>query len=89
MNKKELSKEYSKMSNGEISEKKALKEIEIFLETLQQALATDKQVKFLGRGVFEVLERKSRTIANPATREPMTIYPKKTVKFRVSKNLLK
>ena len=35
MNKRELAKVYSEMSNGEISERKALKEIDIFLETVK------------------------------------------------------
>ena len=35
------------------------------------------------------MERKPRIISNPSTRELMKIYPKKTVKFRVSKNVMK
>ena len=38
MNKRELAKVYSEMSKGEISTRKALKEIEVFLETMQEAL---------------------------------------------------
>lgn len=38
-------------------------------------------------GVFEILIRQPRVIANPVTKEPMKIYPKKTVKFRVSKKM--
>ena len=85
MNKRELAKVYSEMSNGEISERKALKEIDIFLETLEEALLIDGEVKFTKVGVFEILIRKPRVIANPITKELMTIYPKKTVKFRISK----
>ncbi|WP_308007709.1 HU family DNA-binding protein, partial [uncultured Fusobacterium sp.] len=36
-----------------------------------------------------VKERKPRIIANPVTKEPMKIYPKKTVKFRESKKINK
>ena len=87
MNKRELAKVYSEMSKGEISERKALKEIDIFLETLEEALLIDGEVKFTKVGVFEILIRKPRVIANPITKELMTIYPKKTVKFRVAKNI--
>ena len=87
MNKREVAKVYSEMSNGEISERKALKEIDIFLETLEEALLIDGEVKFTKVGVFEILIRKPRVIANPITKELMTIYPKKTVKFRISKKM--
>lgn len=87
MNKKELAKIYKEVSNGEISARKAAKKINIFLETLQEALQIDGTVVFINRGIFEIKERNSRTISNPVTRERMNIYPKKTVKFRVSKNM--
>ena len=89
MNKRELAKVYSEVSKGEVSARKALKEIDIFLETVQEALREDDLVVFRNIGIFEVKERKPRTIANPATKEPMKIYPKKTVKFKVSKNIFK
>ena len=89
MNKRELAKVYSEVSKGEISARKALKEIDTFLETIQEALQKNYSVIFKNIGVFEVIERKPRIIANPATREPMRIYPGKTVKFRVSKNIIK
>ena len=87
MNKKELAKVYKEVSNGKISARKAIKNIDIFLETLQEALKVDGSVSFINRGVFEILERKPKIISNPSTRETMKIYPKKTVKFRISKNI--
>ena len=89
MNKRELAKVYIEMSKGEISARKAQKEIDIFLETVQEVLQKSNLLKFINVGIFEVKERKPRTIANPATKEPMKIYPKKTVKFRISKKLCK
>ena len=89
MNKKELAKVYSEISKEEISKRQALKEIDIFFSTLQEALQKYGSVMFINRGIFEVRERKPRTISNPATRETMKIYPKKTVRFRVSENLIK
>ncbi|BBA50290.1 putative DNA-binding protein [Fusobacterium varium] len=87
MNRKELAKIYKEVSNGEVSARKAVKKINIFLETLQEALQIDGTVVFINRGIFEIKERNSRIISNPVTRERMNIHPKKTVKFRVSKNM--
>lgn len=87
MDKKKLAKIYREISEEKISVVQALKEIDIFLETVKEALIKDKKVKFVKRGTFEVLEKKPRMISNPATRELMKIYPGKTVKFRISKNI--
>ena len=87
MNKRELAKVYSEISRGKTSERQALKEIDMFFSTLQEALQKNHSVMFVNRGIFEVVERKPRTISNPATRESMKIYPRKTVKFRVSQNI--
>ncbi|BBA52963.1 HU family DNA-binding protein [Fusobacterium varium] len=87
MNKKEFAKVYKKMSQRDITITKALDELEIFLETLTEALQLDGQVKFHQKGVFEILERKPRRVSNPVTKEIIEIYPKRTVKFRISKNI--
>ena len=89
MNKRELAKVYIETSKGEISARKALKEIEVFLETMQEALQKSHSIMFRNIGIFEVKERKARIIANPVTKEPMKIYPRKTVKFRESKKINK
>jgi len=87
MNKRELAKVYVKMSPKNISIVQAVKEIEEFLETLKESIALDNEVGFPKRGVFEILTRQPRVVANPVTRERMTVYPKKTVKFRASKKI--
>ena len=87
MNKRELAKVYVKMSPKNISIVQAVKEIEEFLETVKEAIALDGEVRFPKRGVFEILTRQPRVVANPVTRERMTVYPKKTVKFRASKKI--
>ena len=89
MNKRELAKVYSEVSKGEISARKALKEIDTFLETMQEALQKSHSLMFRNIGIFEVKERKPRIISNPVTKEFMKIYPRKTVKFRESKNIFK
>ena len=63
MNKRELAKVYVKMSPKNISIVQAGKEIEEFLETVKEAIALDKEVKFPRRGIFEILTRKPRVVA--------------------------
>ncbi|GAA6325048.1 hypothetical protein F350042L8_21460 [Fusobacterium ulcerans] len=87
MDKRNLRKIYREISKEEISLKKAQEEIDEFIEVIQEAILIDGKIKFKEIGTFEILKRHSRIIANPVTKEPMKIYPKKTIKFRVSKNL--
>ena len=89
MNKRELARIYNTITQGKISQKAALEEIDIFTQTLQEALMKYDSVTFVNRGILEVLERKPRVVSNPSTREIMKIYPKKVVRFRASKNLIK
>lgn len=89
MNKRGLAKIYQKMSGNDIDINQAIKEIGVFLETLEEALILNGKIKFIEKGTFEILERKPRTIANPITKELMKIYPKKSVKFTPSKKLTK
>ena len=89
MNKRELAKIYSAISQGKVSQKATLEEINIFTQTLQEALMKYDSVTFINIGVFEILERKPRLVSNPSTREIMKIYPRKVVRFRASKNIMK
>ena len=87
MNKREMAKLYTKMNPEMLSIIKAENEIEEFLETMKEAIVIDGKVKFPKIGTFEILTRKSRIVANPVTKEQMTIYPKKIIKFRASKKI--
>ena len=87
MNKREFAKIYRKISLYDATIETVLTDVDIFLETLREALQIEGEVKFVKRGTFEVISRKPRVISNPATRERMTVYPKKTVRFRVSKKM--
>ena len=89
MNKRELAKIYSTITQGKVSRKVALEEINVFTQTLQEALWKYDSVSFVNRGIFEILERKPRLVSNPSTREIMKIYPKKVVRFRASKSIMK
>ena len=87
MNKREFAKIYRKISSDDVTIEAALRDIDIFLETLREALQIEGEVKFVKRGTFEVISRKPRVISNPVTRERMTVYPKKIVRFRASKKI--
>lgn len=88
MNKRELAKVYKKRhSSNNLTVKKAVEEINEFLETVKEAIAIDSEVRFPKRGAFEILIRQPRVVSNPVTREQMEIYPKKTVRFRASKKI--
>ena len=87
MNKREFAKTYRKISPYNAIIEVVLTDIDIFLETLREALQIEGEVKFIRRGSFEVISRQPRVVANPVTRERMTVYPKKTVRFRASKKI--
>ena len=87
MNRREMAKLYIKMSPEKLTITGAEEEIREFLETVKEGIALDGEVKFSKRGIFEILTRKPRVVANPVTRELMTIYPKKIIKFRASKKI--
>ena len=87
MNKREFAKTYRKISSDDMTIETVLTDVDIFLETLREALQIEGEVKFIRRGSFEVISRQPRVIANPVTRERMTVYPKKTVRFRASKKI--
>ncbi len=82
-----MAKLYVKMSPEKLSTADAVEEITEFLETVKEAIALDGEVRFPKRGAFEILTRKPRVVANPVTRERMTVYSKKIVKFRASKKI--
>ena len=87
MNKREFAKTYRKISPDDATIETVLTDIDIFLETLREALQIEGEVKFVKRGTFEVISRQPRVISNPVTRERMTVYPKKIVRFRASKKI--
>lgn len=87
MDKKNFINLYSQLSETKLYKQDAVKDVEILLETVTELLEKGETVKFLNVGSFTILERKPRVISNPATRERMEIYPKKTIKFTPSKKI--
>lgn len=85
MTKKEFIELYAE--KGNITKKEAEKNINIFLESVEEALVKGEEVSFVGWGKWEVVERASRDVRNPRTQEMMKIAPKKVVKFKAGKLL--
>ena len=81
MNKLEFIKEYKKCYKKNITYTEAKKDVEAFLDLIENNIMNVGNIKFTEIGAFSVLERKERVISNPKTRERMTIYPLTTVKF--------
>lgn len=84
MTKTELALIYQRLCNRKLTIKQARKELEDFLLAMEKALKQDKKIKFTRVGVMEVIDLKPRRIADPNTKEPMIIYPKKDVRFKSS-----
>lgn len=87
MDKRKFINLYSQLSGQKIDKDEAKIDVEAFLELVTEFLKKGETIKFMNVGSFSILDRKPRVISNPATRERMTIYPKKTVKFIPSKKV--
>ncbi|MGO9568201.1 MAG: HU family DNA-binding protein [Desulfomonilaceae bacterium] len=57
------------------------------IESIQQALKKDGQIRLDGLGTFRVMERKARTGVNPQTRAKIKIPATKAPAFRAAKAL--
>ncbi|EJF07649.1 bacterial nucleoid DNA-binding protein [Thiovulum sp. ES] len=85
MKKIEFVKEVSKKSG--ISMKDAEKVINSSLETVTEILEKDQGITFMGFGTFETVVRASRVTTLPNSKQKVTIPAKKSVKFKIGKNL--
>lgn len=78
---------------AEIAEKTSVtkKGVEAVLKSLidsvQQALKKDGQIRLDGLGTFKVVQRKARTGVNPQTKAKIKIPAKKAPAFRAAKAL--
>ncbi|WP_410208846.1 HU family DNA-binding protein [Fusobacterium sp.] len=85
MTKKEFIELYAK--NGNMSKKDAEKNINLFLDSIQEALISDNEVGFVGWGKWEVQDKAARNVMNPQTKKLMTIEARRVVKFKPGKLL--
>ncbi|MEZ4528284.1 MAG: HU family DNA-binding protein [Desulfobacterales bacterium] len=85
MNKLELISTLKSESN--ISKTEAAKVVEIFFDSMADALAADERVEIRGLCSFFVKKYKSYTGRNPKTGEKVTIHPKRLPFFKCGKEL--
>ena len=85
MTKSELITQLAKKTN--VNKKGVESVLKSLIETVQQALKKDGQIRLDGLGTFRVIERKARTGVNPQTRAKMKIPAKKAPAFRAAKAL--
>jgi integration host factor subunit beta len=58
-----------------------------FLSCVGKELARGNRLEFRDFGVFEVRERASRKAQNPRTLQPVVVPAKRTVKFKVGREM--
>lgn len=61
--------------------------LDIMLNTMSEALATERRVELRGFGSFTTRKRKARSTKNPRTGVVMNIPERKTLHFTMSKSL--
>jgi integration host factor subunit beta len=61
------------------------KVIQQFLDEIVDELGKGNRLEFRDFGVFETKLRKGRKAQNPKTLEPVSVPPKRTVKFKVGR----
>lgn len=69
------------------SKEEAKRQVELFIETMKEALTQEDLLIFRGLGTFERRETKRKEGRNPRTGEAIKITPKKYIKFKVGKDL--
>lgn len=86
MKETEFRKAYNKrreLKNLKVAEEK----IEMFWETLSEALKEEGRVLFKGWGSFEIKEMKERTFNNPRTKKTEKLPEAKKILFKQGKTL--
>ncbi len=61
--------------------------VNLFFETIREAILAGEEIEIRGFGSFRVRQRTSRSGRNPRTGEPVKVPPKKVLYFKPSKLL--
>ena len=88
MNKSDLIKKIVNLNSG-VYQKDASKIINIFFDTISNAIQKNDRVELRGFGVFSTNIQKARISRNPKTGEKVNTPEKKTIHFKMSKDLFK
>ena len=79
---KQLSKTYPNLLKKDLE-----KFFDIFINEVKLALKNDERVELRGWGVFLTKNQKSKTSRNPKTGEKVMVDEKKSISFKMSKDL--
>lgn len=63
------------------------KTVDAFVEVVSSELKKGGKISLLGFGTFSVSEKAARNGVNPKTKEPISIPPRKAVKFKAGSEL--
>ena len=79
---KQLSKSYPNLLKKDLE-----KFFDIFINEVKLALKNDERVELRGWGVFFTKNQRSKTSRNPKTGEKVIVEEKKSINFKMSKDL--
>ena len=79
---KQLSKTYPNLLKKDLE-----KFFDIFINEVKFALKNDERVELRGWGVFSAKNQKRKTSRNPKTGEKVMVNEKKSINFKMSKDL--
>ncbi len=85
MIKADLIKKLSKDMN--ITKQEAEKGVNIFFDTIKEAIKNGEEIELRGFGSFRIRNRSSRSGRNPRTGKPVKVPAKKVIYFKPSKIL--
>lgn len=72
-----------------ISKQEAETGVNLFFETIKEAILRDEEIELRGFGSFRFRQRRARAGRNPRTGKPVEVPPKKVLYFKPSKILKK
>ncbi len=81
---KQLSKTYPNLLKKDLE-----KFFDIFIDEIKLALKNDERVELRGWGVFSTKNQKRKTSRNPKTGEKIIVDEKKSIGFKMSKDLFR
>ena len=71
----------------DISKQEAEAGVNLFFQTIKEALERGEEIELRGFGSFRFRQRQARSGRNPRTGEPVKVPPKKVLYFKPSKLL--
>ena len=74
-------------SDPNLFKKDASKIVNVFFDTLSEAISKGERVELRGFGVFDVKEREARIARNPKNGEAVAVPSKKVPFFRMGKDM--